>query len=85
MTLSRQGSHPDEKIIPSFCPSDKMNTHKSYRIYLNLESDTINDNGRRKVNAIAQTFATAVNEIDDPRTSDVDYPLAEILFTALDT
>jgi predicted transposase YbfD/YdcC len=41
------------------------------------------DNGRRKIKAISQTFATAVKEIDDPRTTDVDYPLAEILFTAL--
>ena len=41
------------------------------------------DNGQRKLKAITKTFATAVKEIDDPRTWEVDYPLAEILCTAL--
>jgi predicted transposase YbfD/YdcC len=41
------------------------------------------DNGQRKIKAIAKTFATAVKQIDDPRTWEVDYPLAEVLFTAL--
>jgi predicted transposase YbfD/YdcC len=41
------------------------------------------DNDTEQVQAIAQTFAAAVQEIDDPRTWEVDYPLAEILFTAL--
>jgi len=43
------------------------------------------DNGQRKVKKIAQKFAEAVNEIDDPRKriGKVDYPLNEILFIAL--
>jgi predicted transposase YbfD/YdcC len=43
------------------------------------------DNGQRKVKKIAQTFAEAVGEINDPRQriGRVDYPLNEILFTAL--
>ena len=31
------------------------------------------DNGSWKINAVAKTFATAVNKIDDPRTWEVDY------------
>jgi predicted transposase YbfD/YdcC len=41
------------------------------------------DNGSRKIKAVTKTFAAAVKKIDDPRTSEVDYPLVEILFTAL--
>ena len=41
------------------------------------------DNGQRKTKAISKTFATAVKKIDAPRTWEVDYPLVEILFTAL--
>jgi len=43
------------------------------------------DNRRRKVKKIAHTFGNAVHEIDDPRTKSgaIDYPLVEILFTAL--
>jgi len=43
------------------------------------------DNSRRKVKKIASTFDLAVHEIDDPRTKTgaIDYPLVEILFTAL--
>ena len=38
---------------------------------------------QRKLKAITKTFATAVKQVDDPRTWEVDYPLVEILFTAL--
>jgi predicted transposase YbfD/YdcC len=43
------------------------------------------DNGQRKVKKIANQFAEAVKEIDDPRprTGAIDYPLNEILFVAL--
>jgi predicted transposase YbfD/YdcC len=41
------------------------------------------DNSQRKIKAITKNFAEAVKEIDDPRTWEVDYPLREILFTAL--
>jgi predicted transposase YbfD/YdcC len=43
------------------------------------------DNGDERVQEIAQTFATAVKDIDDPRTKTgaIDYPLTELLFTAL--
>ena len=43
------------------------------------------DNSLRKVKMIAYTFNEAVLEIDDPRTKTgaIDYPLVEILFTAL--
>ena len=41
------------------------------------------DNGQRKIQSVTQTFALAVRQIDDPRKWEVDYPLAEILFTAL--
>ena len=41
------------------------------------------DNGQRKIKAVRKTFSTAVTVIDDPRTWEVDYPLREILFTAL--
>ena len=43
------------------------------------------DNGERKVKKIAKAFADAVDIIDDPRkrTGAVDYPLNEILFSAL--
>jgi predicted transposase YbfD/YdcC len=42
------------------------------------------DNQDAQVQEIALTFDTAVQEIDDPRrVRDVDYPLVEILFTAL--
>ena len=41
------------------------------------------DNSQRKIKAITKTFSIAVKEIDDPRTWEVDYPLREILFTAL--
>ena len=41
------------------------------------------DNGQRKIKAVRKTFSTAVTAIDDPRTWEVDYPLREILFTAL--
>jgi predicted transposase YbfD/YdcC len=41
------------------------------------------DNGQRQIKAVTKTFAAAVKEIDDPRTWEVDYPLREILFTAL--
>ena len=40
------------------------------------------DNGDKHVRSIANVFAIAVKKIDDPRTGEVDYPLAEILFTA---
>ena len=41
------------------------------------------DNGQRQTKAITKTFATAVNKIGDPRTREVEYPLVEILLTAL--
>ena len=43
------------------------------------------DNGQRKVKKIAKAFADAVDIIDDPRkrTGAIDYPLNEILFSAL--
>jgi len=43
------------------------------------------DNSQRKVKKIALTFDNAVKEIDDPRTKSgaIDYPLVEILFSAL--
>jgi predicted transposase YbfD/YdcC len=43
------------------------------------------DNGQRKLKKVAKTFKEAVKEIDDPRTREgaVDYPLVEILFSAL--
>jgi predicted transposase YbfD/YdcC len=43
------------------------------------------DNSQRKVKKITKTFDNAVKEIDDPRTKTgaIEYPLAEILFTAL--
>jgi len=41
------------------------------------------DNGERKLKAITKTFTIAVKQIVDPRTWEVDYPLAEVLFTAL--
>ena len=43
------------------------------------------DNGMRKVKKVVQSFAQAVKEINDPRTSEgaIQYPLDEILFTAL--
>ena len=41
------------------------------------------DNSDRKIKRVRNTFAAAVKEIDDPRTWEVDYPLVEILFTAL--
>jgi len=43
------------------------------------------DNSQRKVKKIAHSFDTAIKEIDDPRTKTgaIDYPLVEILFTAL--
>ena len=43
------------------------------------------DNGLRKIKTIAQEFADAVGEIDDPRkrTDSIWYSLDEILFTAL--
>jgi len=41
------------------------------------------DNSTRKLKTITKTFSAAINEIDDPRTWEVDYPLREILFTAL--
>ena len=41
------------------------------------------DNSQRKIKAITKTFSIAVKEIGDPRTWEVDYPLREILFTAL--
>ena len=43
------------------------------------------DNSKRKVKKITHTFDSAVHEIDDPRTKTgaIDYPLVEILFTAL--
>ena len=42
-------------------------------------------NSQRKVKRIARTFDDAVTEIGDPRTKSgaIDYPLVEILFTAL--
>ena len=43
------------------------------------------DNQQRKVKKAAQSFAQTVKEINDPRTSEgaLQYPLDEILFTAL--
>jgi len=43
------------------------------------------DNSQRKVKKVTNTFGTAVKKIDDPRTKTgaIDYPLVEILFTAL--
>ena len=41
------------------------------------------DNSRRKLKTITETFSAAVNEIDNPRTWEIDYPLREVLFTAL--
>jgi len=41
------------------------------------------DNGQRTIKAITKTFSTAVKQVNDPRTWEVDDPLVEILFTAL--
>jgi hypothetical protein len=43
------------------------------------------ENSQRKAKKIANTFGNAVQVIDDPRnkTGAIDYPLVEILFTAL--
>ena len=43
------------------------------------------DNQQRKVKKVAQSFAQTIKEINDPRTSEgaIQYPLDEILFTAL--
>ena len=57
------------------CPTDEKRFVNTIKI----------DNSRRKVKKIALTFDNAVKEIDDPRTKSgaIDYPLVEILFTAL--
>jgi hypothetical protein len=43
------------------------------------------ENQKRKINAIVPDFNAAVEQLDDPRTRKgaIDYPLNEILFTAL--